>query len=113
MFKKRINKSLAATIIVLSGFAAFSFAAYQIDWTSFELSFASVFFPTLFLLIIALMAMNVAGHKDFDITSRETDKKVNKAFDGFNRKTKRLQNLTLALGLGLLATYWVVKLWPF
>ncbi len=111
MLNKDVNKKLAALIIMLSGITISAYAAVQIDWSDIELSFKSVFFPILFLFILALLVFRVISNKDVDVTSNETDQKISAAIDSFNYKTRYIQNFIIGLiVLVLLAFYLVTDL---
>ena len=111
MLNKEVNGKLAAIIIIMLGLVILAYSAFQIDWANIELSFKSAFLPILFILIITLFAFKVASNKDVDVTSEETDKKLSKAIDGFNYKTRYIQGLTIGLTiLALLAFYFAPNL---
>ena len=110
MLNKDIKNGLAAIVIILSGLVILIYTAFQIDWVSIEFSFQSVFFPIFFIFIIALFVFKVVGSKDIDITSKETDKKIIEAVDGFNYKTRYIQGFIIGLLiLILIAFYFIYK----
>lgn len=106
MLNKELNGKLAGIIIIILGLAILAYSAFQIDWAEIELSFKSVFLPILFVLIIALFAFKVASSKDIDVTSEETDKKISKAIDGFNYKTRYIQGLIIGLIILVLLVFY-------
>ena len=89
------------------------YAAYQIDWSNFTLSFQNVFLPLLFIFVVSLFALKVVSNKDVEVTSPKTDKKISDAIDRFNQKTRGLQNIVLCVVvlLPFLFYLWGI-LWP-
>lgn len=97
LINKQVNGKVAAIVIVLSGVAVGVYAAYEIDWANFRLSFLSIFFPLLFIFVVCLFALKVVSNKDVEITSHKTDKKISDAIYRFNQKTSRIQNIALCV----------------
>ena len=106
MLNKELNGKLASIIIIILGLVILAYSALQINWADIELSFKSVVFPILLILIIALFAFKVASNKDIDITSEEIDKKISKRIDGFNHKTRYLQGFIIGIAILVLLVFY-------
>ncbi|BFM13073.1 hypothetical protein R50072_32260 [Simiduia litorea] len=105
-----VNPKLATTLIMLFSIGIPAYLLNDVDWSKFEVTSFVLLVSTLYAIFISLVCFMVMGIKGPDVTSKETDGKINTFRLRVAPYIDRAGYIILA-GILIYLTYLLLMLW--